>query len=253
MNNLMTANSPREVWVCAEKSSLAAKFAGSVAHCGLDFIQLRGRADLHERSTASRGGCALLLIIQSTAINSIEFALTAREFTGATTPILIISKIEQSQISQILTIKNIDFASEDASQDELIIRIRALIDRRSQPTPMEAMHFGKYTLDIHQNKILLNEENLFLSRVEQAIVALLFSNFGHIVSRENLMEVVDLNSRRSRHAGANSRSPDAQICRLRKILRLRENNYEISAIYGHGYCLNHATFQHANMIEEIQT
>lgn len=107
-----------------------------------------------------------------------------------------------------------DYLTKPFEPRELVLRMRAILRRAPHPESLETVinevRFGSYCFDIQRNRLTQGDEPVRLTTQEQEILALLASNAGRPVNREQLAQAGGIIG--------NERSVDVQINRLRKKL-----------------------------------
>jgi DNA-binding response OmpR family regulator len=158
-----------------------------------------------------------------------------REDLKNPTPILFVTNRRAEQdLVEGLGAGADDFMVKPIRVAELQARVRALL-RRSYPAARGAdLNFGDYRFVAATRALHLRERSIDLSHREYDLAFFLFQNIGRLLSREHLREAV------WGMAGETmSRTLDTHISRLRTKLELPPNGFLLSAVYGHGYRLEH--------------
>jgi len=110
--------------------------------------------------------------------------------TGNATPVIILTARE----SVDNRIEGLDAGADDYmvkpfDLNELTARIRALI-RRSQGRADTAIHYKNITLDPKAHTVMLDNNDVHISRREFALLQKLIENQGVVISREQLMQSI---------------------------------------------------------------
>ncbi len=153
-----------------------------------------------------------------------------------TTPVLIATvKNEERDIVKALQAGADDYLVKPVRRRELVARVEAIC-RRTGGLPQSSGLYtaAPYFMDLQRKKASLNDEDLPLTHREFDLAMFFFRNAGRAISRAHLLEEIwgiD-------NANVTTRTIDTHISRLRKKMRLtEENGWKLSAIYQHGYRL----------------
>jgi DNA-binding response OmpR family regulator len=128
-----------------------------------------------------------------------------------------------------------DYINKPFSIKEVIARVRSLIKRTADlapPTP-DNLVFEDLELHIEGKKLLINKQEVELTKKEYEILFLLLSNIGRIFSREDILSRVW-----NDEVIVNDRTVDVHIARLRKKAGPYGNH--IKSKPGYGYSFKHA-------------
>lgn len=153
-----------------------------------------------------------------------------------TTPVLIATvKNEERDIVLALESGADDYLVKPIRRRELIARVEAVARRASRALPdLEKFDAPPYTMDLGRRSASLDGESISLTHREFELAMFFFRNSGRVVSRNHILEAIwgiD-------NSGVSTRTVDTHISRLRKKMRLNEENgWVLSAIYQHGYRL----------------
>lgn len=169
--------------------------------------------------------------------NGIEVLKWVREQKGSTVPILFVtSRDEEDDIVTALQEGADEYITKPVSEKEFLARFNALV-RRAIPQVENEKHlvFGNYDVDCIGRNIKTGNNTIDLTNKEFELALFLFRNIGRILSRGYILETVW-----GRSAQINTRTVDTHISRLRNKLNLNpEAGWKLSAIYQHGYRLEH--------------
>ena len=152
------------------------------------------------------------------------------------TPVLIATvKNEERDIVRALESGADDFLAKPVRRRELVARVNAIC-RRSMAGRQDEANFDAppYSLDLRQKQVSFGNNTISLTNREFELALFFFRNAGRVVSRAHILESIwgiD-------NAGVSTRTVDTHISRLRKKMKLnQENGWTLSSIYQHGYRL----------------
>jgi len=156
--------------------------------------------------------------------------LIRKDFSGLIL-MLTASENEDNQIIG-LEIGADDYVQKPIHPKVLLARIQALARRINQPTlPVKQLQFGELSIDLVKRLVILQNEIIDLSEKEFDLLALLATNAGICLSRDNIMQAL----RGINHDGLN-RIIDLRISYLRHKLKDNANvPYRIMTLRGKGY------------------
>jgi DNA-binding response OmpR family regulator len=126
-----------------------------------------------------------------------------------------------------------DYLKKPFSMDELIVRIKALLNRRPEDRPVEKECYtiGRYTFDYPKQKLMIDDKEQVLSHRESELLKRLYQNRNQVLERTAvLLELWGDDS------FFNGRSLDVFITRLRQHLK-QDPQLQIVNIRGIGYKL----------------
>lgn len=148
---------------------------------------------------------------------------------GNTTPIIILTASDalESRI-RALDMGADDYLIKPFSLQEMEARIRAVVRRRFQNTPV--LKVGNLTYDHNSRRVFIDKEEIALSAREQAILETLLLNGERMVTKEQLLEKIC-----SWDHEVSINAIEVYIHRLRK--KLDSSNITITTSRGLGYNL----------------
>ena len=130
-----------------------------------------------------------------------------------------------------------DYMVKPLGKLELLARIDALA-RRTRPSPSQAdelIEFGRLEVDCRNRQVWLGGEEVAMTQKDYELAVFLLRNVGRLLSRGYILEAVWGQS-----ADINTRTVDTHVSRIRGKLQLTpENGWRLSAVYQHGYRLEH--------------
>lgn len=154
---------------------------------------------------------ALVLDLMMPGETGLEFAAT---ITSASPPILMLTAMaEASDRVKGLELGAGDYLTKPFEPKELVLRLRNLIGRTVTEVKTENpdVRFGQFRFHLPTARLYQNNDEIYLTTAEAALLKALAEKPGQPVSREALAEIGDGISERN-----NERSVDVQINRLRK-------------------------------------
>lgn len=152
------------------------------------------------------------------------------------TPVLVATvKNEERDIVNALESGADDYLVKPVRRRELIARAEAICRRTGGGGPdSDTYSAPPYTMDLGRNRAALHDDEISLTAREFELAMFFFRNAGKPVSRAHILEAIwgiD-------NSDVSTRTVDTHISRLRKKMRLNEENgWKLSAIYQHGYRL----------------
>jgi DNA-binding response OmpR family regulator len=161
-----------------------------------------------------------------------EICRTLRQ-EGVTTPILFLTaKGEEEQRVAGFELGADDYVSKPFSMRELLGRIQAILKRAAGQKHLLAHYrFGDVSVDFVKMEVHRGDRIVFLTTRELAILRLMVSNKGVVISRDRL-----LNEVWGYEAYPTTRTVDNQIVKLRQKLEADpENPQHILTVRGTGY------------------
>lgn len=167
-------------------------------------------------------------------MSGIEVLNWIREGIGEKYGVLFLtSRVQDLDVVRALEAGADDYIAKPFRSDELVARVHALVRRIVRNANDRIIRVGQYILDPQSRTIALRNTDIPLTTKEYQLVATLFNNLGKILSRELLAMTAW-----GRELGAESRSLDTHIYRIRQKLKLRaENGLRLTSIYTAGYRL----------------
>ncbi len=175
----------------------------------------------------------LLLDIMMGEISGFKMAsLLKKNKETASIPIIFITAKDTE--NDLLTGFNVgadDYISKPFSIREVLLRVKAVL-RRTAVESVDEPTFISYknlVIDASSKKVKINDSDIFLTRKEFEILALLLQNIGHVFSREEI-----LNRIWKEDVYVLDRTVDVNMTRLRK--KIGEYGKCIITRLGYGYC-----------------
>lgn len=126
-----------------------------------------------------------------------------------------------------------DYLVKPIRRAEMIARIAAIFRRAAGGRPKDdAVDAAPYALDPARKIVSLHGEDIKLTNREFSLAEFLFRHPGKMLSRGHILEAIW----GIENSAVTTRTVDTHISRLRRKLRLgEENGWKLTAIYQHGY------------------
>lgn len=158
----------------------------------------------------------------------------AKEIRAENKHIPIIFLTAKSQTSDVLEGFNNggnDYLKKPFSMEELIVRIKALLNRIELKTDTENIKIGNYLFNLTKQTLTFSEEEQKLTHREAQLLFYLFEKKNEVLDRTFI-----LNKLWGNDDFFNARSMDVFISKLRKKLK-KDENIQIINVRGFGYKL----------------
>lgn len=124
-----------------------------------------------------------------------------------------------------------DYLRKPFGQGELLVKIKRALGEAHNPKKI--LRFHNLILDVNGSSAFCDQSPIKLRRRELSILELLLAKSDQIVTRENVLAVID-----DAGDGVFDRTVDSHISRLRKALKAAgATDIEIESVYGTGYRL----------------
>jgi DNA-binding response OmpR family regulator len=177
----------------------------------------------------------ILLDWEMPGMSGIELLDSLRNHHKDTTPVIFITmRDNEGDIVRALQQGADDYLVKPARRQELLARIEART-RGTRHEDSGQRSIGSIQIDNLRQAISVDGSQVKLTQKEFSLACYLLDNRGRLISRKELLENV------WGHSGdLNTRTLDTHISRIRKKLCLTpDRNWQLSAIYQHGYRLDH--------------
>jgi len=158
-----------------------------------------------------------------------------KDMDDYTSVVIVTARDEEQSIVRGLEAGADDYLVKPVRQAELVARVAAVLRRAAGSKPEEeALDVAPYSLNISGKTISLADEKINLTNREFELASFLFRNAGKMISRSHMLESIWGIENKS----VSTRTVDTHVSRLRKKLKLNEDNgWVLAAIYQHGYRL----------------
>lgn len=175
----------------------------------------------------------IVLDIMMPEMDGISLAKEIRRNDKQTPIIFLTAKSQTTDIVKGFESGGNDYLKKPFSMDELVVRIKELLNRNSTPAPLQSQVFsiGKYTFDYEKQNLKIEEETYLLSHREAEILMRLCLHQNKVLERREVL--LDLWGDDSFF---NARSMDVFISKLRRYLK-GDPEVQIVNIRGVGYKL----------------
>lgn len=153
-------------------------------------------------------------------------------------PVLFVTvKDDEASVVQALEAGADDYMAKPLRRNELLARARVLARRLGQAkSNRDIHHLEPYAFNLESGTVSLRGELIELTHREYDLAHFMFRNAGRVVSRNYILESIWGMHGEDLH----TRTVDTHISRLRKKMSINEDNgWRLSAIYQHGYRLEH--------------
>jgi len=152
-------------------------------------------------------------------------------------PVLFVTvKDDEASVVQALEAGADDYMAKPLRRNELLARARVLARRGQAKSNRDIHHSEPYAFNLESGTVSLRGEPIELTHREYDLAHFMFRNAGRVVSRNYILESIWGMHGEDLH----TRTVDTHISRLRKKMSINEDNgWRLSAIYQHGYRLEH--------------
>lgn len=174
----------------------------------------------------------LLLDVMLTGMSGFELAekLKSVPETSEIPIIFVTAKDTEDDTISGFNLGADDYISKPFSVKEVISRVKAVLRRSgSSLSESNVLVFRTLKLDIDKKFVIVDDEEISLTKIEFEILHLLLSNIGMVFSREDILSRVWLDD-----VLVLDRTVDVNITRLRK--KIRQYGDNIVTRHGFGYC-----------------
>lgn len=174
----------------------------------------------------------LLLDVMMGGMSGFKLADKIRRELGLSVPIIFLTARETE--NDLLTGFNVgadDYLSKPFSIKELTARIKAVLRRGKQvETKAKVISIDTMELDLNRKSVVIDQENILLTRKEFEILAMLISNKGKYLSRQEILDRIW-----SDDVIVTERNVDVNIARLRKKIGYYGNCIKGRSGYGYSF------------------
>ena len=167
-------------------------------------------------------------------LSGIEVLRKLRGDLSDFTPVVIATaKHDEESVVRGLESGADDYLVKPVRQGELIARLAAIFRRvTGERGAGEMPDASPYRIDESRHSFELQGDIVNLTNKEFDLALFLFRNVGKMLSRSHILESIWGIENKS----VSTRTVDTHVSRLRKKLRLREENgWKLTAVYQHGY------------------
>jgi DNA-binding response OmpR family regulator len=208
----------------------------------LDLIQFNLKAAGYDVMTADDGAEAIkkartvqpalvVLDVMLPEVDGLEVCkVLRREPATASIPIIMLTA-KAAEIDRVLGLElgADDYLTKPFSPRELVLRVKALLRRRSPSEPQaEQIKMGELVIDIPRHEVLVGGQNIMLTATEFKLLTVLVERRGRVQSRDALLrDVWDYESL------IDTRTVDTHMRRLRD--KLGSASKYLDTVRGVGY------------------
>lgn len=173
----------------------------------------------------------LLLDVMMGEMSGFKLAKVLRKEQGLDIPIIFITaKTAEDELLTGFSLGADDYITKPFSIKEVIVRVKAVLNRVSQEKPKESgsIKVDDLSLNLKKRKVKIGKKQVELTRKEFEILTMLLQSEGQIHSREEILERVW-----DEHVVVSKRTVDVHITHLRK--KLGSYGKYIKNKQGYGY------------------
>lgn len=165
-------------------------------------------------------------------IGGLDLARSIRRDVTTGAPLLVVLSAQTGEEERVAAFEAgvDDYVVKPHSTRELLLRVRALSRRKSDPPKVESLKIGKLRIDVAARQAWSDEKRVDLTRREFDVLLMLAERAGRVQTREVL--VADIWGDDVSHSG---RIVDTTIKRLRR--KIASADCEIKTVRGVGYKL----------------
>ena len=177
----------------------------------------------------------IILDIMMPKKDGFSLAKDIRDINGVVPILFLTAKNMKDNIIKAFKLGADDYLTKPFSMEELILRIKA-IQKRVKVDKVKPLHdkfdFGQFTFYHKENLLSIKENKIKLTTKENELLKLFCLNINKKVNRkEALIKIWGDDSY------YNARSMDVYIAKLRKHMKLSDENVKIMTLHGYGFKL----------------
>lgn len=220
------------VLIAETNEGVAALIHSNLVNAGFDVAHAATAAEVLAKSR-DVSPALIILDMMISGMAGKEVLRTIRS-TPAMCAIPVVALSEQSEeIDRIIALElgADDYVAKPFSARELVLRVRAILSRRSVPQPKPSrLSMGRLRLDAESRTVTVSGKPVDLSALDFRLLMVLMGARGSVVSRDQLIETAW-----GAESEIASRTVDTQLRRLRK--KLGAASEQIQTVRGFGYQL----------------
>jgi len=173
----------------------------------------------------------ILLDVMMGGMSGYKLAAVIRKEQQLDVPIIFLTaKTSENDLLTGFNVGGDDYIVKPFSIKEVIVRIKAILKRgRATEQPTTVLEHELMQVDIDRKTVLIENEQVALTRKEFEILALLLRNKGKFISRQEILDRIW-----SDDVIVTERNVDVNIARLRK--KIGDYGSLIIGRSGYGYC-----------------
>ena len=177
----------------------------------------------------------IILDIMMPKKDGFSLAKDIRDINSVVPILFLTAKNMKDNIIKAFKLGADDYLTKPFSMEELILRIKA-IQKRVKVDKVKPLHdkfdFGQFTFYHKENLLSIKENKIKLTTKENELLKLFCLNINKKVNRkEALIKIWGDDSY------YNARSMDVYIAKLRKYMKLSDENVKIMTLHGYGFKL----------------
>jgi two-component system phosphate regulon response regulator PhoB len=196
-------------------------------------VELHGRGDAALEAIRKRPPDVLLLDLMLPGLDGLELTRTLKRDPATASVPLVMLTAKGEEVDRIvgLELGADDYLTKPFSPRELILRIRAVLRRKSTATPVgEVLEAGPIRLDVGAHRLDLRGKDVPLTATEFRLLQILLERRGRVQTRGKLLSDVW-----GYAEDVDSRTVDTHVRRLRG--KLGGEAHRIETVIGVGYRL----------------
>lgn len=172
-----------------------------------------------------------VLDVMMPVMDGFTLATKIREINRSIPIIFLTAKTEQSDIREGFEIGADDYITKPFSMDELLLRIRAIMNRVVTTSMPNSFKLGSFVFDAPRHMLIRDMETRKLTSKESDLLLLLCENLGQTLERSEALRKIW-----SEDSYFNARSMDVYVTKLRKYLK-DDPQVELLNVHGVGFKL----------------
>ncbi|SMG30732.1 DNA-binding response regulator, OmpR family, contains REC and winged-helix (wHTH) domain [Marivirga sericea] len=173
----------------------------------------------------------LILDVMMPKLDGFSLAQKVRKVDGYIPIIFLTAKSTTNDVVEGFEKGGNDYIKKPFSIEELIVRVKALLEKKSNPIHQEWMTIGKYQFHPGKQILKIEEDETYLTSKESEVLKELMMHQNELTDRSTILEKLWGSA-----DFFNARSMDVYISKLRKKLE-KDPELQILNIRGYGYKL----------------
>jgi DNA-binding response OmpR family regulator len=173
----------------------------------------------------------LILDVMMPKLDGFSLAQKVRKANGYIPIIFLTAKSTTNDVVEGFEKGGNDYIKKPFSMEELIVRVKALLERKSNPIHQEWITIGKYQFHPGKQILKIEQDETYLTSKESEVLKELMMHQNELTDRSTILEKLWGSA-----DFFNARSMDVYISKLRKKLE-KDPELQILNIRGYGYKL----------------